>query len=48
VINAGIDLINDQINRASVRNPIKGTVLNTYAKQYELMVPGKVLYKIAI
>lgn len=37
----------EQINRGSIVNPIKGTVLTKYALEGELMSVGKPLYKIA-
>ncbi len=39
--------IDDQIKRASITNPISGTVLNKYAEQGEIITVGKALYKIA-
>ncbi|WP_026995239.1 HlyD family secretion protein [Flectobacillus major] len=39
--------LNDQISRANIVNPIKGTVLTKYAETYEVTAPGKALYKIA-
>ncbi len=39
--------IDDQIRKCKVRNPMRGTVLATYAEQYEFAAPGKPLYKIA-
>lgn len=45
--NAQIELINDQIKRCQIINPVKGTVLNTYIKENELIMIGKPLYKIA-
>jgi HlyD family secretion protein len=35
------------IRRCSIRNPIKGIVLNKFAEQSEIAMPGKALYKIA-
>jgi HlyD family secretion protein len=35
------------INRCKIRNPIKGIVLNKFAEQSEIAMPGKALYKIA-
>ena len=35
------------INRCNIRNPIKGIVLNKFAEQSEIAMPGKALYKIA-
>lgn len=42
-----IEQIRDQINKSVIKNPIDGTVLARYAKQNELTVTGKALYKIA-
>lgn len=39
--------INDQIQRCKIINPIDGTVLEKYTEQSEIVVPGKILYKIA-
>ena len=39
--------LNDQIQRASVTNPITGTVLVKYAQPGEMTSAGKALYKIA-
>jgi HlyD family secretion protein len=47
VIDASIELLNDQISRATILNPISGTVLNKFAEQHELIAPGRSLYKIA-
>lgn len=35
------------IKRCNIRNPIKGIVLNKFAEQSEIAMPGKALYKIA-
>lgn len=37
----------DKIEDALIKNPVKGTVINKFAEQGELVVPGKSLYKIA-
>lgn len=42
-----IDLLNDQIGRCQIINPIKGTVLTTYVNANEIAGMGKPLYKIA-
>lgn len=42
-----IDQIDDQIRRAEIVNPFSGTVLNRYAERYELVSPGKPLYRMA-
>lgn len=44
---AQIDQINDQLNRATIYNPISGIILARYVNPFELAVPGKPLYKIA-
>lgn len=41
------DILDDQLNRARVSNPVKGTVLAIYARAGETTAPGKALYKIA-
>jgi len=46
-LDARIAQIRDQILKATVRNPVDGTVLVTYAEQGELAAYGKALYKIA-
>lgn len=42
-----IAIIDEQISRCEITNPIKGTVLLTYTNAYEMAAPGKPLYKIA-
>jgi HlyD family secretion protein len=44
---ASIAQIEDMINRAVVRSPVKGTVLETYAELGETVAIGKPLFKIA-
>ena len=39
--------LQDQINRAVVKNPVEGTVLTTYAEAGEFTAPGKALYKMS-
>lgn len=39
--------IEDQLGRCVLVNPVSGTVLTTYVEQYEVVNPGKALYKIA-
>lgn len=46
-IEVQIQQIEDQIEKSILRNPIKGTVLVTYAKPHEITVFGKPLYKIS-
>ncbi len=42
-----IEQIEDQVKKSVVVNPINGTVLARYAKQYEVTTTGKALYKVA-
>jgi HlyD family secretion protein len=39
--------LNDQLQRASIVNPVSGTVLTKYAEAGEMTAAGKALYKIA-
>ena len=39
--------VDDQIAKAKVVNPVRGTVLNSYVEQFELVSPGKPLYRLA-
>jgi len=40
-------IIQDQLRRNIIINPVNGTVLEKYTEPYELAAPGKALYKIA-
>jgi HlyD family secretion protein len=42
-----VDLLNDQLSKCRIVNPIKGTVLTKYSESQEMATPGKALYKIA-
>lgn len=42
-----IDQVEDLIRKTRVLNPVNGTVLTTYAREGEMTVAGKPLYKIA-
>lgn len=46
-LNVQIEEVEELIWRCKIYNPIDGTVLQKYAEQYELVMPGKALYKIA-
>ncbi|MFT7251369.1 MAG: HlyD family secretion protein [Flavobacterium sp.] len=46
-IEVQIEKINDQLKKAKIINPIKGTVLAKYAEPNEITAFGKPLYKIA-
>ncbi|MCJ8163262.1 HlyD family efflux transporter periplasmic adaptor subunit [Pontibacter sp. E15-1] len=39
--------LENQLDDASITNPVSGTVLSTYAEEGEITAPGKPLYKIA-
>lgn len=42
-----IELLNDQIQKCSIVNPVDGSVLTKYAEPHEVTAPGKPLYKLA-
>lgn len=44
---AKIAQINDLVERASITNPVSGTVLNKFVEKHELVSQGKPLYSIA-
>jgi HlyD family secretion protein len=44
---AQIRIVEDQLHRNLVVNPVEGTVLEKFAETYEMAVPGRTLYKIA-
>jgi len=46
-LNFQIKLLEDQLNKCKIINPINGTVLTKYALEDEITMPGKPLYKIA-
>lgn len=39
--------LEDQLKRASIVNPVNGTVITQYAEEGEITAPGKAIYKIA-
>ena len=45
-LHKSVAIIDDQLKRTNIRNPITGTVLTKYAMAGEITVPGKALYKI--
>lgn len=47
VFDIQIETIDSQIEKSKIINPVTGTVLTKYAEKYELLMPGKPLYKIA-
>ena len=47
VLNTHAEMLSDQLKRCSIKPPITGIILETYAKQGELTAPGKPLYKLA-
>jgi len=42
-----IKQLSDQIDKSLIHNPLNGIVLRKYAEPFEMVVPGKVLYKIS-
>lgn len=46
-VTVNVDLVNDQIVKSIILNPESGTVLEKYLEQYEIVVPGKPIYKLA-
>ncbi len=46
-INAQLAMVEDQMKKCIIINPVDGTVLTKYAMQNEMTAPGKALYKIA-
>ena len=46
-ISAQLSLINDQLRRCRISNPVEGTVLTKYCEAYEMTAVGKPLYKVA-
>jgi HlyD family secretion protein len=46
-LSAQIEQIEDQLRRSRIVNPVQGTILNQYAERFELVTPGKPLYKVA-
>jgi HlyD family secretion protein len=46
-LSAQVEQIDDQLQKSRIINPIDGTILTQYAEAYEVVVPGKPLYKVA-
>jgi HlyD family secretion protein len=46
-ISAQLSLINDQLRRCRINNPVEGTVLTKYCEAFEMTAVGKPLYKVA-
>jgi HlyD family secretion protein len=46
-LEAQVALVDDQIQKCVIVNPVRGTVLTTFAEQHELTAYGKPLYQIA-
>lgn len=47
VVDAKLAVLEDQIRRGVIRNPVRGTVLLAYAEPFELVQPGAPLYRVA-
>lgn len=46
-LEAGLAAVRDRLSRASLTNPLRGTVLAQYARAGEMIAPGQPLYRIA-
>lgn len=46
-IDVQMSMVQDQLAKCNIINPMEGTVLTKYAMQNEMTLPGKALYKIA-
>lgn len=46
-ITVQMSMVQDQLAKCNIINPMEGTVLTKYAMQNEMTLPGKALYKIA-
>lgn len=46
-ISAQLNLVNDQLRRCRVSNPVEGTVMTKYCEAFEMTAVGKPLYKVA-
>lgn len=46
-VEARVAQARDRVSRATVRNPLAGTVLTTYTREGEMVNPGQPLYKVA-
>lgn len=46
-LDANLSLLDEQLNRCFVLNPVEGIVLDKYSERYEMTAAGKPLYKIA-
>lgn len=47
VIDSNVDIIRDQISRATITAPANATVLDLYVHEHELLAPGKPIAKLA-
>ncbi|MBU0487198.1 MAG: HlyD family efflux transporter periplasmic adaptor subunit [Bacteroidetes bacterium] len=47
VIESQLDQLNDQITKSVIRIPINGVIVEKYAEQAELAIPGKALFQVA-
>ena len=47
VLEAQLDLLNEQISRSAIKAPIDGLVLERYARESEIVSPGKILFSVA-
>jgi HlyD family secretion protein len=42
-----INIVDENIHKSHIVNPVKGTVLAKYIEKYEMLTPGKPIYKVA-
>ena len=47
VLDTKMAQVEDKIDKAMIKNPVKGTVINKFVEKGELVAPGKSLYKVA-
>ncbi len=47
VIDSNVDIIRDQISKATITAPANATILNIYVHEHELLAPGKPIAKLA-
>ncbi len=46
VLSTQMDIAREQLQKSFISSPISGTVLNTYAEEGELIMPGKAIFKV--
>ncbi len=46
VLNSQLDIAVEKLHKSFISSPISGTILNTYAEEGELIMPGKAIFKV--